>query len=262
MSEFKQQELFWSSMFNAEDRPSAVPSFQMSDSTTEHDASSAPACIYSSLRSDVSLRIMTMTNKSPMAVYMVLLVGIECLLYKYTGEEGIIVGVPTFEDETDEDLRLDQIMLIKQNIMASSTFKSIFNEFKHTLNEAILNQHVPFDKMAGPLSLNYDSNHLPMIPTIVSLDQIHPTHFRETVASDTLFQFDMGDDSIHVKVTYNEQAYDRQYMMQVIEHLNRIFRSCYFNLTSRSASLIFCQIRKQINFLPIIKRRPSIQEKK
>ncbi|MED4786968.1 amino acid adenylation domain-containing protein [Bacillus atrophaeus] len=240
MSEFKQQELFWSSMFNAEDRPSAVPSFQMSDSTIDRDASSSPTCIYSSLRSDVSLRIMTMTNKSPMAVYMVLLVGIECLLYKYTGEEGIIVGVPTFEDETDEDLRLDQIMLIKQNIMASSTFKSIFNEFKHTLNEAILNQHVPFDKMAGPLSLNYDSNHLPMIPTIVSLDQIHPTHFRETVASDTLFQFDMRDDSIHVKVTYNEQAYDRQYMMQVIEHLNRIFSIMLFqpDLTIRKLNIL------------------------
>ncbi|WP_412094192.1 amino acid adenylation domain-containing protein [Bacillus atrophaeus] len=240
MSEFKQQELFWSGMFNAEDRPSAVPSFQMSDSTIEHDASSAPTCIHSSLRSDVSLRIMTMTNKSPMAVYMVLLVGIECLLYKYTGEEGIIVGVPTFEDETDKDLRLDQVMLIKQNIMANSTFKSIFNEFKHTLNGAILNQHVPFDKMAGPLSLNYDSNHLPMIPTIVSLDQIHPARFKETVASDTLFQFDMGDDSIHVKVTYNEDAYDRQYMMQVIEHLNRIFSIMLFqpDLTIRQLNIL------------------------
>ncbi|MCC9024179.1 non-ribosomal peptide synthetase [Bacillus nakamurai] len=228
MSEFKQQELFWSSMFNAEDRPSAVPSFQMSSSTLEHDASSAPNCIQSSLSSDVSLRIMTMTNKTPMAVYMVLLVGIECLLYKYTGEEGVIIGVPTFEDETDEDLRLDQIMLIKQNINADSTFKSIFNEFKHTLNGAILNQHVPFDKMVGPLNLNYDSNHLPMIHTIVSLDQIHPIRFIETAASDTLFQFSIENDSIHLKLTYDEQAYDRQYMMQVIEHLNRIFSIMLF----------------------------------
>ncbi|MCU9591018.1 bacillomycin D non-ribosomal peptide synthetase BamC [Bacillus velezensis] len=228
MSEFKQQELFWSSMFNAEDRPSAIPSFQMSDSTIEHDAPSAPNRIHSSLSSDVSLRIMKMTNKSPMAVYMVLLVGIECLLYKYTGEEGVIVGVPTFEDETDEDLRLDQVMLIKQNINADGTFKSIFNEFKHTLNGAILHEHVPFDKMAGPLNLNYDSNHLPMIHTIVSLDQLHPIRFIETAAADTLFQFSIENDSIHLKLTYNEQAYDRQYMMQVIEHVNRIFSILLF----------------------------------
>ncbi|MEG7378138.1 amino acid adenylation domain-containing protein [Bacillus subtilis] len=228
MSEFKQQELFWSSMFDEEDRPIAFPAFQMSDSTLEHDASSAPHCIHSSLRSDVSLRIMTMTNQSPMAVYLVLLIGIECLLYKYTGEEGVIVGVPTFEDETDEDLRLDQLMLIKQHINANSTFKSIFHELKHTLGEAILNQHVPFDKMVGQLRLNYDANHLPMIHTIVSLDQIHPDRFKETVASDALFQFDMGDDSIHLKLIYNEQAYDRQYMMQVIEHLNRLFSIMLF----------------------------------
>lgn len=90
MSEFKQQELFWSSMFDAEDRPIAFPAFQMSDSTLEHDASSAPNCIHSSLRSDVSLRIMTMTNQSPMAVYLVLLIGIECLLYKYTGKKALL----------------------------------------------------------------------------------------------------------------------------------------------------------------------------
>ncbi|AVM08497.1 non-ribosomal peptide synthetase [Bacillus velezensis] len=228
MSEFKQQELFWSSMFDAEDRPSAIPSFQMSDSTIEHDASSAPNRIHSSLSSDVSLRIMKMTNKSPMAVYMVLLVGIECLLYKYTGEEGVIVGVPTFEDETDEDLRLDQVMLIKQNINADSTFKSIFNEFKHTLNGAILHQHVPFDKMAGPLNLNYDSNHLPIIHTVVSLEQIHSDGFIETAAADALFQFAMGEDLIDLKLCFNEQVYDRQYMMQVLGHLNRIFSVILF----------------------------------
>ncbi len=240
MSEFKQQELFWSSMFDTEDRPIAFPSFQMSASPLEYDASYESNFIHSSLSSDVSLRIMSMTNKSPMAVYMVLLVGIECLLYKYTGEEGIVLGVPTFEDEIDESLRLDQVMLIKQNIMANSTFKSIFNEFKHTLNGAILNQHVPFDKMASSLSLNYDSNHLPMIPTIVSLDQIHPVRFKETVSSDTLFQFDMRDDSIHVKVTYNEDAYDRQYMMQVVDHLNRIFSIMLFqpDLTIRQLHIL------------------------
>lgn len=239
MSEFKQQELFWSNMFDAEDRLIAFPSFHMSDSALEHDALNTSNSIHTSLRSDVSLRIMTMANQSPMAVYLVLLVGIKCLLHKYTGEESIIVGVPTFEDETDEDLRLDQIMLLKQNINENSTFKSIFNEFKHTLNDAILHQDVPFDKMVGPLNLNYNSNHLPMIPAIVSLDQIHLIHFKETAASDTLFQFDIKNDAIHLKVTYNEQAYDRQYMMQVIEHLNRLFPSYYFNPTSPLASLIF-----------------------
>ncbi|AWM17129.1 non-ribosomal peptide synthetase [Bacillus inaquosorum] len=228
MSEFKQQELFWGRMFHVEDRPSAFPSFQVSDSTLKRDVSSASDCIHSSLSSDVSRRILTMTNQTPMAVYLVLLIGIESLLYKYTGEEGVITGVPTFEDETDEDLRLDQLMLIKQNINADSTFKSIFHELKHTLDEAILYQDVPFDKMAGQLRLNYNTNHLPIIHTVVSLEQIHSERFIETAASDALFQFAMEEDSIDVKLFFNEQAYDRQYMMQVIGHLNRLFSIMLF----------------------------------
>lgn len=72
MSEFKQQELFWSNMFDAEDRLIAFPSFHMSDSALEHDALNTSNSIHTSLRSDVSLRIMTMANQSPMAVYLVL----------------------------------------------------------------------------------------------------------------------------------------------------------------------------------------------
>ncbi|KUP39086.1 non-ribosomal peptide synthetase [Bacillus halotolerans] len=228
MSEFKQQELFWGRMFHTEDRPSAFPSFQMSDSTLKRDVSSASDCIHSSLSSDVSRRILTMTNQTPMAVYLVLLIGVESLLYKYTGEESGITGVPTFEDETDEDLRLDQLMLIKQNINADSTFKSIFHELKHTLDEAILYQDVPFDKMAGQLRLNYNTNHLPIIHTVVSLEQIHSDRFIETAASDALFQFAMREDTIDVKLFFNEQAYDREYMLQVIRHLNRLFSIMLF----------------------------------
>ncbi|MEC3841317.1 non-ribosomal peptide synthetase [Bacillus amyloliquefaciens] len=228
MSEFKQQELFWGRMFHAEDRPSAFPSFQVSDSTVKRDVTGASDCIHSSLSADVSRRILTMTHQTPMAVYLVLLIGIESLLYKYTGEEDVITGVPTFEDETDEDLRADQLMLIKQHINADSTFKSIFHELKHTLDEAILYQDVPFDKMAGQLQLNYNENHLPNVHTVVSLEQIHTDCFIETAASDALFQFAMGEDSIDVKLFFNEQVYDRQYMMQVLGHLNRLFSVILF----------------------------------
>jgi len=222
MSEFKQQELFWSRMFDAEDRLVTLPSFKISK--PEHDfLDKENEYIYRPLRSDISQRIMTMTNKSPMAIYLVLLVGIECLLYKYTGEDSIILGVPTIEEETDEDLRLNQVLLLKQKWNMESTFRSIFNEMKHTLGEALSNQHIPFDKMTGNLKLNYDSNHLPMINTIVSLNEIQPVHFKDTVVTDTLFQFDLENGTINVKLAYNKRVYDKAFMIQVIEHLNHIF---------------------------------------
>ncbi|AHD05677.1 nonribosomal peptide ligase subunit [Paenibacillus larvae subsp. larvae DSM 25430] len=222
MSEFKQQELFWSRMFDAGDRLVTLPSFKISE--PEHDSlDKENEYIYRPLRSDISQRIMTMTNKSPMAIYLVLLVGIECLLYKYTGEDSIILGVPTIEEETDEDLRLNQVLLLKQKWNTESTFKSIFNEMKHTLGEALSNQHIPFDKMTGNLKLNYDSNHLPMINTIVSLNEIQPIHFKDTVVTDTLFQFDLENGTINVKLAYNQRVYDKAFMIQVIEHLNHIF---------------------------------------
>lgn len=167
----------------------------------------------------------------------------------------MITGVPTFEDETDEDLRSDQLMLIKQHINSGSTFKSIFHELKHTLDEAILYQDVPFDKMAGQLRLNYNANHLPIIHTVVSLEQIHSDGFIETAAADALFQFAMGEDLIDLKLCFNEQVYDRQYMMQVLGHLNRLFSVILFQPDLPSAKWIFCQNRRHIHFSLTFKLR-------
>lgn len=54
--------------------------------------------------------------------------------------------------------------------------------------------------MAGQSRLNYNTNHLPIIHTVVSLEQIHSERFIETAASDALFQFAMEEDSIDVKL--------------------------------------------------------------
>ena len=62
--------------------------------------------------------------------------------------------------------------------------------------------------MAGPLNLNYDPNHLPMIHTIVSLDQLHPIRFIETAAADTLFI--IGDELICLWVWQNIKLADHK----------------------------------------------------
>ncbi len=38
----------------------------------------------------------------------------------------------------------------------------------------------------------------------------------------------MGEDLIDIKLCFNEQVYDRQYMMQVLGHLNRLFSVILF----------------------------------
>lgn len=77
--------------------------------------------------------------------------------------------------------------------------------------------------MVRNLNLQYDSNNLPIINTMVSLKEIHQDTFNKGVVTDTIFHFDLEKDVINLKLIYNENLYDRDFMNQIIEHLNRVF---------------------------------------
>ncbi|KYG36478.1 hypothetical protein AZF08_26070 [Bacillus gaemokensis] len=218
MSVFKKQELFWNNMFDAEDNMSYLPYVK-----TIKNTSNKYDYIYRPLSSDVSQKIKTMANGSNLAIYLILLTGVECLINKYTDEENIIVGFPTMQVGDKQGSLLNEFLILKNKLDQNSTFKSVFNRIKLSVKEAIENQKVPFKKMVRNLNLQYDSNNIPIINTMVSLNEIHKCNFDESIVSDTIFHFDLEKDLINLKLIYNENLYDRDFMNQIIEHLNRIF---------------------------------------
>ncbi|MCM3007886.1 amino acid adenylation domain-containing protein [Bacillus subtilis] len=226
MSIFNQQELFWNQVFDHEDHMTYLPYFKTSPLQTGNSKAPSDCTIYSSLSVECSQRVMTLTNQSPMAVYMILLAGVNCLLYKYTGNKNIIVGMPVLQSENQS--LLNEILIVKNNLDRTSSFKKIFKQINVFVKEAIANQNIPFQKMVGNLNLQYDHNHLPKIDTIVSLNYLHSSHFIKTVTSDVRFEFYIENNLISLKLTYNENQYEREFMVQVTEHLNQIFSVILF----------------------------------
>ena len=54
--------------------------------------------------------------------------------------------------------------------------------------------------MVQHLSVQYNDEHLPLIHTVVSLNEIHSLQFKEDTAADTLFHFDLENNGIHLKL--------------------------------------------------------------
>ncbi|NEW06399.1 amino acid adenylation domain-containing protein [Paenibacillus sp. SYP-B3998] len=221
MSVFRKQEIFWENQFGNEDYLIHLP---YSKTTLKHLGDShLHNFIYSPLSYDVSQKIKSISKKANMAIFAILLTGVNCLLHKYTSETNMIVGIPTI-DETYNDLSLsNKFLILKNNLNRTTSFKTLFNQVKVGLSGAIQHQRIPFRKMVEHLNLQYDSNHLPIIHTMVSLNEIHSFHYANGVNSDAIFHFDLEDDSIHLKLFYNENRYDKEFMIQVIEQLDKLF---------------------------------------
>ncbi|MDQ0045975.1 amino acid adenylation domain-containing protein/non-ribosomal peptide synthase protein (TIGR01720 family) [Paenibacillus polymyxa] len=222
LSEFKTQELYWQQAFDKGEMIDTLPYFKPTPANSSDSTGMRRSVISTSLSSDVSQRVRAIANGSDMALYIILLSGIQCLFHKYAGTETIILGTPSLALENDLFSSYKKVLALKSKTDKQSTFKSLLNQTKQAIRGAIDNQNVPFSKIVQQLDLRYDENNLPIIHTIVSLDQIHTFDFDEAVVFDTAFRFDAGEDLINLKVQYNEKLYDQDFLLQMTENLNYI----------------------------------------
>ncbi|MEW9697560.1 amino acid adenylation domain-containing protein [Paenibacillus sp. SI8] len=221
MSVFREQESFWAEQFEAEDGLTHLPSYR---TTVKHAGdTNNHHFIYKPLSFEVSQKIKSISKHSNMAIYALLLTGIHALLHKYTGENTIIIGTPTMEEKNSNLSLSNKFLILKNQIDSESSFKSLFNQVKSGLSEAIQHQRIPFRKMVERLDIQYDSNHLPIIDTIVSLHELHSFDYENDVHADTIFHFSLENNFINLKLFYDEDRYEHNFMVQVMEHLDQFF---------------------------------------
>ena len=228
MSVFRNQETYWDNLFDEDDGLSVFPYFKAEDNASLARIGYQEKCICRSLSPEVSQRIMTMANHSEMAAYLILLAGIECLLYKYTDRASLILGIPTVSKQKSSQSAVNTIVLLKNTLTSESTFKSVFQQLKEAVNDSLKNQNLPFRKMVQNLNVQYNDEHIPFIHTVVSLNEIHSLKFKEDAATDTLFHFDMENNGVHLKLFYNGNLYDERYMDQIAAHLDQLLSVILF----------------------------------
>ncbi|MBY0204782.1 non-ribosomal peptide synthetase [Paenibacillus cucumis (ex Kampfer et al. 2016)] len=221
MSIFKKQELYWESRFQEDDVLVHLPYCKINSKHT-YDINQQNY-INKPLSDEVSTRIKSISRNIPMAMYTILLSGVQCLLYKYTNETQIIIGMRAMEEKNSDPTLSNKVLLLKNNIDHTMSFKSIFNQMKVSFSEAVQHQRISFRKMVERLSIEYDSNHIPMIHTLVSLGKAQTVSDDNNVRAATLFHFNLENERIHLKLTYDAERYDRDYMFQAAEHLDQLF---------------------------------------
>ncbi|MDQ8091444.1 non-ribosomal peptide synthase/polyketide synthase [Bacillus amyloliquefaciens] len=228
MSVFRNQETYWDNLFDEDDGLSVFPYFKAEDNASLARIGYQEKCICRSLSPEVSQRIMTMANHSEMAAYLILLAGIECLLYKYTDRASLILGIPTVSKQKSSQSAVNTIVLLKSTLTSESTFKSVFQQLKEAVNDSLKNQNLPFRKMVQNLNVQYNDEHIPFIHTVVSLNEIHSLQFKDDAATDTLFHFDLENNGVHLKLFYNGNLYDERYMDQIAAHLDQLLSVILF----------------------------------
>lgn len=192
--------------------------------------------IYFEFSKEISGRIVELSGGSDYAAFILLLVGVKYLLYRYTGNNDLVVGTAVFKDKYEDNL-INNILAIRSSINKGSTFKELLLQVRDNVQEAAKNQNFPYDQLIELLRHNIDRKLNPLFNTMVLLENIQAEEYIRDISTDTRFIFNINNGTIGCKLHYLKRKLDSNRAKQIISGLIRVFEAIVQNMDIRLSNI-------------------------
>lgn len=213
-SQYEEERNYWLEKLSGDIQVSGIPidylSYKQEKDHCQRITFEFPDSIYKS--------ISKMCNQSEYGIYVLLLTCVKFLLWKYTSNQDVLVGMPVFTQDDDEEY-LDNVLALRSRVDANFTLKELISEVKKTVMEADANQNYPIYKILEQLGVDLSEGTIPIFRTIVLLDSIHNNETIEHIKTDCKFIFSLKNNSLRLEVVYNDSLYQEKTIARVFSHM-------------------------------------------
>jgi amino acid adenylation domain-containing protein/non-ribosomal peptide synthase protein (TIGR01720 family) len=199
------------------------------------------------INSRLSNEIKSLSQKQGSTLFMSLLAAVTTLLYRYTGQEDIIMGSPVAGRE-HIDLE-DQIgfyvntLALRMRFNEGDNFQQLLKKAKQITLEAYEHQLYPFDELVDNLSFQKDMSRNALFDVMIvlhntnidtdtekqSLGDIKVNKYEdrghEISKFDLTFNFTETRNEIHTSIEYNSDIYQKDTIERLGEHLEQLIES-------------------------------------
>lgn len=170
---------------------------------------------------EVYARFLRIGGASGYGVFIILLTGLNCLIYKYTGNDDIIVGVPILKQKVSGTY-FNDILALRDRVTGDMTFKEMAQQVKNNFAEANENANYPLDEITKLLNLSTPDNYSSLFDIVIALKNIHGDAAHNEQRCGTIFTFNLNNDSLEGEINYNSTGFDSR----VIESLCCHYLNC------------------------------------
>ncbi len=210
-------------------------------------------------------RLKIFSKEQDVTLFMTLMSGIKTLLYRYSGQDDIIVGTPIAgREHPDLENQMGlflNTLAIRTQFKEESTFLELLATQKQTLLEAYDHQNYPFDVLVGKLNLKRDTSRSALFDVLVVLQnqsqlnnfnneeltniEISDFDFQsKTSQLDVSFTF-VETEELGLTIEYNTDIYDKYLIERIFFH----FENLLTQLTDNSEREV-----QGINYLTIAEK--------
>ncbi|MDM8517687.1 amino acid adenylation domain-containing protein [Desulfobacterales bacterium HSG16] len=204
--------------------------------------------------STLTTGIKTLAKDNSVSLFMALAAALKALIYRYTGQNDIIIGTP-IAGRSHPDLE-NQIgfyvntLAIRDEVKGEETFNTLLSKVKQTTTMAYEHQIYPFDRLVQELDIQRDVSRSPVFDVMLVLQnnsdshklpddlKISPFNFETGISQfDLTFEFAEIEDRLVLNINYNTDLFEQGTVKRIESHFEELIKSAAEDAGK-------CQIRK------------------
>ncbi len=162
-------------------------------------------------------KINKISKGSEHATFMILFAAVNCLLFKYTRSEDLLIAVPILRQKVESEY-LNHLLVLRTQIKQEMTFKDLLLQARQIISEANEYPNYPIYKIIELLEIPV-KDRFPLSKVMVMMENIHDYKYIANEKCDTLFSFRLTEKSLEGSLTYDSSIYREETIEQLIRHL-------------------------------------------
>lgn len=227
MEDFEKAREYWLAQLTGELEEVRIPY----DFEAGHDGDPETGVFATSIPAETGAKISNMTKGQDILLYVFLLAGLDILLYRYSGQNDILVAGPIYST-SGEQYDFNHAVVFKESIEHGLPVKGLLKKVKQTVIDGYKNQHYSLDKILVHLGLERSGKSLSRF--LVMLENIHsPAHaasILQSEANDFAFSFMRTPGGINCQVHYKMGRFRIESVKRYFQHYMTVLAQMVENL--------------------------------
>jgi amino acid adenylation domain-containing protein len=194
------------------------------------------------LPKELSDRLAQIGQQEATTLYMTLLSAFKVLLYRYSGQEDVLVGTPVAGRNREEIEGLIgffvNTLVLRSALSAELTFRELLAQVREVSIGAYAHQDLPFEKLVEVLAPDRDMSHTPLFQVMftfqnaedqalhlpgLTISHVEPEH--ETAKFDLTLAMAAEADGLIATMEYNTDLFRRETIQRMIQHFQTLLES-------------------------------------
>ncbi|MCP4151157.1 MAG: AMP-binding protein, partial [bacterium] len=244
-SQYQKEREFWKNKLSGELEKTGFPT-----DTTAVDAvvRTGTASISVKFPPPLFQRLDKIINNSDSRLHMVLVAGLNILLYKYTGKTDIIIGTPIDKQET-EGAFLNTVLTLRNRLDEQSNVKELLMQIKETIVEADEHLNYPIETIPYDLDMEVAEGEFPLFDTALLLKNIQDKEYLKNIKLNMLFSINRTEDYMEIEVEYNTALYEKQTVEGIVNRYIFVMQETFSNVGSKLVEIPLISKEERENVL-------------